>query len=150
MLGSAFSIAGPNIVLNTIVAEALDQFADKLEKAADKDAAIKKLIKETFAKHSRIVFNGNGYTDAWVEEAKSRGLLNLKSTPEALPYMEAKKNIDLFVKHGIFTEAEVRSRVEILLENYVKTINIEALTMLDMLHKDILPGRCRLYWRSAG
>ena len=140
MLGSAFSIAGPNIVLNTIVAEALDQFADKLEKAADKDAAIKKLIKETFAKHSRIVFNGNGYTDAWVEEAKSRGLLNLKSTPEALPYMEAKKNIDLFVKHGIFTEAEVRSRVEILLENYVKTINIEALTMLDMLHKDILPG----------
>lgn len=91
MLGSEFSIAGPNIVLNTIVAEALNQFADKLEKAADKDAAMKKLIKETIVKHKRIVFNGDGYTDAWVEEAKSRGLLNLKSTPEALPYMEAEK-----------------------------------------------------------
>lgn len=140
MLGSEFSIAGPNIVLNTIVAEALNQFADKLEKADDKDAAMKKLIKETIVKHKRIVFNGDGYTDAWVEEAKSRGLLNLKSTPEALPYMEAEKNIDLFVKHGIFTAAEVRSRVEIMLEKYAKTINIEALTMLDMLYKDILPA----------
>ena len=140
MLGSEFSIAGPNIVLNTIVAEALNQFADKLEKAADKDAAMKKLIKETIVKHKRIVFNGDGYTDAWVEEAKSRGLLNLKSTPEALPYMEAEKNIELFVKHGIFTAAEVRSRVEIMLEKYAKTINIEALTMLDMLYKDILPA----------
>ena len=119
MLGSEFSIAGPNIVLNTIVAEALNQFADKLEKAADKDAAMKKLIKETIVK---------------------RGLLNLKSTPEALPYMEAEKNIELFVKHGIFTAAEVRSRVEIMLEKYAKTINIEALTMLDMLYKDILPA----------
>ena len=91
MLGSEFSIAGPNIVLNTIVAEALNQFADKLEKAADKDAAMKKLIKETIVKHKRIVFNGDGYTDAWVEEAKSRGLLNLKSTPEALPYGSGKK-----------------------------------------------------------
>ena len=140
MLGSEFSIAGPNIVLNTIVAEALNQFADKLEKADDKDAAMKKLIKETIVKHKRIVFNGDGYTDAWVEEAKSRGLLNLKSTPEALPYMEAEKNIELFVKHGIFTAAEVRSRVEIMLEKYAKTINIEALTMLDMLYKDILPA----------
>jgi len=140
MLGSEFSIAGPNIVLNTIVAEALNQFADKLEKAADKDAAMKKLIKETIVKHKRIVFNGDGYTDAWVEEAKSRGLFNLKSTPEALPYMEAEKNIELFVKHGIFTEAEVHSRVEIMLEKYAKTINIEALTMLDMLYKDILPA----------
>ena len=140
MLGSEFSIAGPNIVLNTIVAEALNQFADKLEKAADKDAAMKKLIKETIVKHKRIVFNGDGYTDAWVEEAKSRGLLNLKSTPEALPYMEAEKNIELFVKHGIFTATEVRSRVEIMLEKYAKTINIEALTMLDMLYKDILPA----------
>ena len=98
---------------------------------------MKKLIKETIVKHKRIVFNGDGYTDAWVEEAKSRGLLNLKSTPEALPYMEAEKNIELFVKHGIFTAAEVRSRVEIMLEKYAKTINIEALTMLDMLYKDI-------------
>ena len=101
---------------------------------------MKKLIKETIVKHKRIVFNGDGYTDAWVKEAKSRGLLNLKSTPEALPYMEAKKNVDLFVKHGIFTATEVHSRVEIMLEKYAKTINIEALTMLDMLHKDILPA----------
>lgn len=140
MVGSAASIAGPNIVLNTIVAEELEEFADKLENAADLDAAVVELVKETVISHKHIIFNGDGYTDAWVEEAKSRGLLNLKSTPEALPYMVEEKNLNLFVKHGIFTEAEIRSRLEISLESYSKAIRIEALAMLDMLFKDILPA----------
>lgn len=140
MLGSMFSISGPNIVLNTIVAEELDKFADILETAPDKDAAIYALVKETYLAHKRIVFNGNGYTDAWVEEAADRGLLNLKSTPEAIPYLAADKNISLFEKHHIFTAAEIKSRVEILLENYCTVLKIEATTMLDMLHKDILPA----------
>ena len=140
MVGSAASIAGPNVILNAIVAEALEEFADKLEAAADFDAAVVELVRETVIVHKRIIFNGDGYTDAWVEEAKSRGLLNLKSTPEALPYMVKEKNISLFVKHDIFTEAEVRSRLEISLENYSKAIRIEALAMLDMLFKDILPA----------
>lgn len=140
MLGSMFSIAGPNIVLNTIVAEELDEFADKLADAPDLEAAVYDLVKETYKAHKRIVFNGNGYTDAWVEEAAKRGLLNLKSTPEALPYLGHAKNIELFEKHNIFTKAEVESRVEILLENYSTTISIEAATMLDMFHKDILPA----------
>ena len=140
MLGSAFSISGPNIVLNTIVAEELEQFADIIEKAADKDAAIKTLIRETIAAHKRIIFNGDGYTDAWVEEAKMRGLLNLKSTPEAIPCMLAKKNIELFTKHCIFTEAEIHARAEILLENYAKTIRIEGLCLAEMITKDLLPS----------
>ena len=140
MLGSMFSISGPNIVLNTIVAEELDQFAAKLENAADMDKAIYELVKETYLAHKRIVFNGNGYTDAWVEEAESRGLLNLKSTPDALPYLASDKNIALFEKHNIFTATEVKSRVEILLENYCTVLKIEANTMLEMLHKDILPA----------
>jgi len=140
MLGSAFSISGPNIVLNTIVAEELEQFADIIEKAADKETAIKALIKETITAHKRIIFNGDGYTDAWVEEAKMRGLLNLKSTPEAIPCMLAKKNIELFTKHSIFTEAEIHARTEILLENYAKTIRIEGLCLAEMIAKDLLPS----------
>ena len=140
MLGSSFSISGPNIVLNTIVAEELEQFADTIEKAADKDAAIKALIKETITAHKRIIFNGDGYTDAWVEEAKMRGLLNLKSTPEAIPCLLAKKNIELFTKHNIFTEAEIHARTEILLENYAKTIRIEGLCLAEMIAKDLLPS----------
>lgn len=140
MLGSMFSISGPNIILNTIVAEELDKFADILEAANDKEAAIYKIVKDTYLAHKRIVFNGNGYTDEWVEEAEKRGLLNLKSTPDAIPYMAAAKNIELFEKHNIFTAAEVKSRVEILLENYCTVLKIEASTMLDMLYKDILPA----------
>ena len=140
MLGSMFSIAGPNIVLNTIVAEELEEFATKLADAPDLEAAVYDLVKETYLAHKRIVFNGNGYTDEWVEEAEKRGLLNLKSTPEALPYLGSEKNVALFAKHHIFTEAEVKSRVEILLENYSTTISIEAATALDMFHKDILPA----------
>ena len=140
MLGSMFSIAGPNVVLNTIVAEELDEFAEKLADAPDLEAAVYDLVKETYLAHKRIVFNGNGYTDEWVAEAAKRGLLNLKSTPEAIPYLGSEKNIALFAKHHIFTEAEVKSRVEILLENYSTTISIEAATALDMFHKDILPA----------
>ena len=140
MLGSMFSIAGPNIVLNTIVAEELEEFATKLADAPDLEAAVYDLVKETYLAHKRIVFNGNGYTDEWVAEAAKRGLLNLKSTPEALPYLGSEKNVALFAKHHIFTEAEVKSRVEILLENYSTTISIEAATALDMFHKDILPA----------
>ena len=140
MLGSMFSISGPNIVLNTIVAEELDEFAERLADAPDLEAAVYDLVKETYLAHKRIVFNGNGYTDEWVAEAAKRGLLNLKSTPEALPYLGSEKNVALFAKHHIFTEAEVKSRVEILLENYSTTISIEAATALDMFHKDILPA----------
>lgn len=140
MLGSSFSIAGPNIILNTIVAESLDQFADELEGAEDFMAAVKALIKKTFIEHKRIVFNGNGYSDEWVKEAEKRGLLNLQSSPEALPYFRTAKNIALFEKHGIFSALEVESRTDILLENYSKVLNIEALTMIDMMAKDITPA----------
>ncbi|MDE6189741.1 MAG: glutamine synthetase III [Clostridia bacterium] len=140
MLGSAFSIAGPNIILNTIVAESLDTFANELEKATDLMSAVKELVKKTFIQHKRIIFNGNGYSDEWVKEAKKRGLLNLRSTPEALPYFKSEKNVALFEKHGIFSPLEVQSRTEILLDNYSKVVNIEALTMLDMLSKDVLPA----------
>ncbi|PKM63476.1 MAG: glutamine synthetase type III [Firmicutes bacterium HGW-Firmicutes-21] len=140
MLGSTFSVSGPNIILNTIVAEALSEFADRLEKASDFNKEVDALIKETVIKHKRIIFNGNNYAKEWVAEAKQRGLLNLKSTPEALPYFVSEKNIKLFTKHKIFTEAEIHSRCELLLENYCKVISIEALTMLDMVRKDILPA----------
>ncbi len=140
MPGSMFSISGPNIVLNTIVAEELDSFADQLEQAEDIEKAVYTLVRETYLTHKRIIFNGNGYTDEWVQEAQKRGLLNLKSTPEALPHLADKKNIALFTKHGIFTAAEIHSRVEILLENYCTVLKIEASTMLEMLYKDILPA----------
>ncbi len=140
MLGSALSISGPNIVLNTIVAETLSQFADALEGSSDFTADLNTLIKKTIKEHKRIIFNGNGYDSSWVEEAEKRGLLNLKSTPDALPYFIAEKNIDLFTKHKIFTAAEMHSRYEILLDNYCKTLNIEALTMVDMAKKQIVPA----------
>ena len=117
MLGSMLSIAGPNLVLNTIVAEALSQFADQLEQAPDFTEALNKLIRRTIREHKRIIFNGNNYTDEWVEEAERRGLLNLRTTPEALPLFTAAKNVRLFARHCIFTEAEIRSRMEILLDN---------------------------------
>lgn len=140
MLGSTFSISGPNIILNTIVAEELDQFAEILEKSVDFDKAVHQIIVDTYNNHKRIIFNGNNYDDKWVEEAEKRELLNLKSTPEALPYFVSDKNIKLFTKHKIFTEAEMHSRYEILLENYSKVINIESLTMVDIAKKDILPA----------
>ena len=140
MPGSALSISGPNIVLNTIVAETLSQFADELEGSSDFTADLNTLIKKAIKEHKRIIFNGNGYDSSWVEEAEKRGLLNLKSTPDALPYFITQKNIDLFTKHKIFTAAEMHSRYEILFDNYCKTLNIEALTMIDMAKKQILPA----------
>ncbi len=139
-LGSALNISCPNIMLNTMVADVLSEFSDELEKATDLDAAIRKLIRRTLKKHRRIIFNGDGYTDEWIGEAEKRGLLNLKSTPEALKRYTLKKNVELFKRNRIFSEKEVKARQEILLENYVKIIDLEALTMLDMAKKDILPG----------
>ena len=140
MLGSALSIACPNLMLNTIVAEELQQFADILETASDFNKTLNELIRKTIKEHKRIIFSGNGYTDEWVEEAEKRGLLNLKTTIDALPYYTSDKNIHLFTKHKIFTVDEMYSRKEILLENYCKVIHIEALTMLDMAKKQILPS----------
>ncbi len=141
MLGSSNSISDPNTVLNTAVAESLRQFADKLEATEDFDTALNNLIRDTIRAHKRIIFNGNGYDDAWIREAtEERGLLNLRSTPDCLPYMLSAKNIKLFADHKVFTEAEVESRYEITLENYCKTIHIEAATMVDMVRKEILPA----------
>ncbi|MEL7603022.1 MAG: glutamine synthetase III [Bacillota bacterium] len=140
MLGSSFSIAGPNYVINTIVADELSQFADALEGAADFDAALAALIHDTIAAHKRIIFNGNNYAPEWVEEAEKRGLLNLKSTVEALPYFVQEKNIKLFEKHCILSSTEIHSRLEIQLENYIKVINIEAVTTLDIARQRILPA----------
>ncbi|WP_099204580.1 glutamine synthetase III family protein [Scatolibacter rhodanostii] len=140
MLGSAFSIAGPNIILNTIVAEELSQFADILEKSADFKADLANLIKSTIQKHKKIIFNGNNYSDEWVKEAESRGLLNLKTTVDALPSFIASKNEEVFAKHQVFTETELHSRYEIMLENYAKIIRIESLTMVDLLKKEVLPA----------
>ena len=142
MLGSALSISGPNIILNTIVAEELSQFADQLESASDFETALHDLVRKTVREHRRIIFNGDGYSDEWKAEAERRGLLNLKSTVEALPYFVSEKNVALFTKHKIFTEKELHSRYEILLENYSKTINIEALTMVEMMKKDFFPAIC--------
>lgn len=140
MLGSSFSIAGPIIVLNTIVAEALSQFADELENSTDFKGDLSRLIKRTIKNHKRIIFNGNGYDASWVKEAEQRGLSNFKTTPEALPALVHPKNVEMFVRHGVFTEHELHSRYEILLENYSKTINIEALTMIDMVNKHVIPA----------
>ncbi len=140
MPGSSFSIAGPNIVLDTIVADVLCEFADILEKSSNFKEDLIKIIKETIKKHKRIIFNGNGYDEAWVQEAEKRGLSNLKTTPDALPAFVSEKSINLFTKHRVFSRQEVCSRYEILLENYSKTINIEALTMLDMVKKYVIPA----------
>ncbi|MBE7038513.1 MAG: glutamine synthetase type III [Ruminococcaceae bacterium] len=139
-LGSSFSIAGPNIILNTIVADALEEFADKLEGAKNFDTSLNKLMRDTIKKHKRIIFNGNNYSNEWVEEAEKRGLLNFKTAVDALPHYTDKKNVDLFTKHHIYTKSELSSRQDILIENYSKVINIEAKTMVDMARKDIIPA----------
>jgi glutamine synthetase len=146
MLGSSFSIAGPGIVLNTIVAEALCQFADRLEKVGkghnskEFKEELAKIIKETIKKHKRIIFNGDNYTEEWLHEARKRGLSNLRSTVEALPEYLSKKNVAVLTKHHVLSETEIHSRYEILMENYCKTVNIEALTMIDMVSRDIIPA----------
>ncbi len=140
MTGSDMSIGDACFVLNTIVAESLEQFADELEKAEDFDTARDELIKRVFTKHQRIIFNGDNYTDEWVTEAERRGLLNLTSTVEAAQYLAARKNLDLFEHHGIFTEVESLARYRIKLDEYSKIINIEALTMIDMAKRNIAPA----------
>jgi glutamine synthetase len=140
MLGSSMSISGPNIALNTIMAEELGQFADILEQAEDFDSALQKLVCETFTAHQRILFNGNCYSDDWKAEAARRGLSNLPSTADALPAYLAPKNIKLVTKHGIFTEAEFHARYEIYLEAYCKIVGIEARTSVDMIIHQILPA----------
>ena len=140
MVGSSASIAGPNIVLNTAVAEVLSRFADRLESAANFKSTLKKLIKETITAHKRIIFNGNNYSEEWKSEAKKRGLKNLPTAVDAIPAYVAPKNIELFVKHGVFNKTELFSRCDILLENYYKTVNIECLTLLGMLKNSIIPA----------
>ncbi len=142
MLGSSASVADPNVYLNTAMAETLNQFRARLENvpAEELDAEIRKLIQETMANHRRVIFNGNGYTDEWVEEARNRGLFNLVSTPDALEQFISEKNKKLLLDHKIFTEQELCSRYEIMLENYMKTINLEANTMVEMIQKDFLPA----------
>ncbi len=143
MLGSANSIADTNVMLNTAVAESLRLFADRLEVAEDFDAELHKLIKDTVIAHKRIIFNGNGYGDEWLAEAERRGLLNLRTTPEAIPYILEDKNLRLFERHKVYTRREAEARYAIMYENYCNILNIEALTMLDMTKKDILPAISR-------
>ena len=140
MPGASASIATPNTILNTVVAQSLKEFADELENAKDFNESMQKLLKKTLKKHSRIIFNGNGYDASWIKEAKKRGLSNYASTPEALSHYLDPKNVEVFVKNQVLTESECHSRYEIYLEKYYKTIHIEVLTMFDMLKKDILPA----------
>jgi glutamine synthetase len=147
MLGSSFSIAGPNIIINTIVAEILRQFADSLEKSKDFKNDLALLVSKTYSEHKRIIFNGNNYGDEWIKEAEKRGLGNLKTTVDALPVYISKKSIDLFNQHNVFTEQELHSRYEILMEAYCKIIHIEALTMEDMVKRMIIPA-CVNYQRE--
>lgn len=140
MLGSAISISCPNIMLNTIAAEELRQFADELEGTADLEGDVRKIVRRVMQQHKRIIFNGDGYSEAWTEEAKRRGLLNLPTTVDALPRYLDQKNVELFTSHKIYTEAEMEARYETIIEEYSKTLNIEALTMSEMVRRDILPA----------
>ncbi|MBQ9282449.1 MAG: glutamine synthetase III [Treponema sp.] len=139
-LGSSLSISGPNVVLNTIVAETLDEFATRLENSRDLNTDLQELIKEKVIEHKKIIFNGNGYDDEWVKEAEKRGLLNLKTLPDAMEHYLDAKNIEMFTKYGVYSESEMKSHHEVKLEKYSKVLNIEVNTMLDMIYKDILPA----------
>ncbi|MBR4910342.1 MAG: glutamine synthetase III [Clostridia bacterium] len=140
MLGSAASISDANIMINTVVADALKEFADRLEQSADFERDVKALIRETVTKHKRIIFNGDGYSEDWKTEAKKRGLLNLQNTAEALPYLTKRENIELFERHGVLGETELRCREEIRLENYCKAVNVEANTLLQMINREVIPA----------
>ena len=140
MLGSAISISCPNIMLNTIAAEEIRQFADQLETSTDLEGDVRKIVRKVMKEHKRIIFNGDGYSEAWTEEAKRRGLLNLPTTVDALPRYLDQKNVELFTSHKIYTEAEMEARYETIIEEYSKTLNIEALTMSEMVRRDILPA----------
>lgn len=149
MPGSSSSLSGPNIMLNTAVAEELRQFADILEPAGDFEAALRTLLKKTISEHKRIIFNGNGYDESWITEARARGLMNLKTTPDAVSHFTDEKNLALFSRHRVFSEAEAKARCEIMFENYVKVLNIEALTMNEMVLRDILPAVSRFFGELA-
>ncbi|MCL2706360.1 MAG: glutamine synthetase III [Spirochaetaceae bacterium] len=140
MVGSTFSIAGPNIVLNTVTAEVLRQFADILEKSNNFTSDLASLVRTTYRDHKRIIFNGNNYSEEWVIEAKRRGLSNLENTVDALPAFVTKKNIELFTQHHVYTESEIHSRYEILMDGYCKTLHVEALTMVEMVNGQIIPA----------
>ena len=140
MPGSSQNVAMPNIVLNTAVAESFRQYADRLEKAENFNAELTKLLREVFTKHRRILFDGNGYSEEWVAEAERRGLLNLKDSPSVFPVLTLEKNVELFTRHGVMSATELHSREEILFENYAKIVNIEALTMIEMASRDIIPA----------
>lgn len=140
MQGSRDSIAPPNVVINTIVAEAFCEACDELEKAGDFNEAVHDMIKENLVKHQRVIFNGNGYSERWVREAKRRGLPNLRSMVDAIPELTRPETIAMYEKFGVFNEAELRSRAEVKYENYAKSINIEARTMIQMASKDIIPA----------
>lgn len=140
MLGSASSISDTNVMLNTMVADVFSQFADRLEKADDFNTELHNIIKETVVSHKRIIFNGDGYSDEWKQEAKRRGLLNLASTVDALPLLKTDDNIALFERHGVLSRAEINSRVDIVLENYSKVIHIEALALIEMMNRDVIPA----------
>lgn len=150
MVGSSDSVGSPNTILNAIVAEAFCEAADELEKAEDFEMAVHDLIKKYMTEHQRILFNGNGYSEEWVEEAKRRGLPNIRSMVEATGALTTKESVQLFEKFGIFTRAELESREEILYETYAKTVNIEALTMIDMATKQIIPAVIKYTTTLAG
>ena len=139
MLGASLNIADPNIILNTAVAESLKQIADILEAAPDFDVEVHNIVKRIYGNHKKVIFNGDGYSDEWQKEAERRGLPNYKTVPEAIPHFTDEKNLKVFTEHRILSEVEIRSRVEIALDNYIKTIDIEAKTMSDMVKKQILP-----------
>ena len=149
MLGSSQSVSGPNTALNTIMAEELSQFADELEGAEDFTTALHALVKKALTDHQRIIFNGNGYEDAWVQEAEKRGLSNLTCTADALKAYLQPKHVELFSKHRVFTEEELTARNEIHLENYCEVIGIEARTMIDMVKRDIFPAVSRFSGATA-
>ncbi len=139
MLGSASSISDTNVMINTMVADVFCEFADRLELAENFENEVNEIIKETVNKHRRIIFNGDGYSAEWENEAAKRGLMNLRSTVDALPLLKSEKNIKIFEKHGVFSRTEINSRVDIILENYTKIIHIEALTLIDMMSREVIP-----------
>ena len=140
MLGSASSISDTNVMINTMVAEVFSQFADRLEKATDFDSELNSIIKDVVKTNGRIIFNGDGYSEEWEKEAERRGLLNLRSTVDALPLLKSEKNISMFKKHGVLSSVEINSRIDIVLENYAKILHIEALTLIDMMNREVIPA----------
>jgi glutamine synthetase len=140
MLGSASSISDTNVMMNTMVADVFENYAARLENAADVNAEVNAIVKEAIDNHKRIIFNGDGYSAEWEKEAEKRGLLNLRSTVDALPLLKTEENIALFERHGVFNRAEINSRVDIILENYTKVLHIEALTLLEMINRDVIPA----------